>query len=224
MVSTVLTERRHSGGFIVSEEEQHRSRDQVTLLQQSSNFQSSASPILPAGVVLGATLDGTSGVYAANAGNTGNFTCGTVTIGQGIVEGTYAIEFIAATTFNVLMPHGEILGEGHTGVAFSAGGLGFTLTAGGTPAVAGDGATIALSVNSNAGLYAPLNLSGADGTQNAASVLFNETDASGGNVKVTVISRAAQVNGSELVYPSGASSSQIAAINAQLNALGIIVR
>jgi hypothetical protein len=32
------------------------------------------------------------------------------------------------------------------------------------------------------------------------------------------------VNGSELIYPSGASGSQIAALNAQLQAIGIIVR
>lgn len=224
MVSPVLTERRHSGGFLVSEAEGMRARDQVTLLQQSSDFQSSTSPILPAGVVLGETLVGSSATYAANAGNTGNFTCGAVTVAQGAVEGTYNIEFIAATVFNVYYPNGELVGEGHTGTAFSAGGLGFTITAGGTAAVAGDGATIALAANSNVGLYAPLNLSATDGTQNAAAILFNETDASQGNTKVTVINTAAEVNGSELVYPSGASASQIAAINAQLVALGIKVR
>lgn len=224
MVSPVLTERRHSGGFMVSEAEGRRSRDQVTLLQQSSNFQSSSSPILPAGVVLGETLDGASATYAANAGNTGNFTCGTVTLGAGVVEGTYSLDFIAATVFNVYQPNGELIGEGHTGVAFSAAGLGFTLTAGNTPAVAGDGATIAIAANANVGLWAPVNLSGADGTQNAAGILFNETDASQGNVTVTIISRACEVNGSELVYPADATTTQIAAINAQLQAIGIIVR
>jgi Bacteriophage lambda head decoration protein D len=224
MVSQVFTERRHSGGFMVSEEEGTRSRDQVTLLQQSSNFQGSTSPVLPAGVVLGATNVGTSGTYAANSGNTGNFTAGAVAVGAGVVQGTYSIEFISATAYNVFLPNGDLLGEGKTGVAFSAGGLGFTLTAGGTPAVAGDGATIAIAVNSNAGLYAPLSLTAADGTQNALAILFNETDASQGNTKVTVISRACEVNGSELIYPSGATTTQIAAINAQLQTLGIIVR
>jgi hypothetical protein len=225
MVSPVLTERRHSGGYIVVEVGLgEHSRDQVTLLQQSSDFQSSTSPILPAGLVLGETLDGSSGTYTANAGNTGNFTCGTVTVSQGVVEGTYNIEFIAPTVFNVFYPNGELVGEGHTGVAFSAGGLGFTITAGGTAAVAGDGATIALAANSNVGLWAPLSLTAADGTQNAAGILFNETDASQGNVKVTITSRATDVNGSELIYPAGATTTQIAAINAQLVALGIIVR
>lgn len=326
MVSPVLTERRHSGGFLVSEEEAGRSRDQVTLLQQlppaapaaptltstaggtitgatyyakvtyvgafgqtepsgetsgavstnnllvvdspsaatdatgynvyvatatgAETLQNSSpiaigtnwtqpttglvtgstpptinpNPILPAGLVLGETLVGSSGTYAANGGNTGNFTCGTVTIGEGVVEGTYGIEFIAATVFNVSLPGGALLGEGHTGTAFSVGGLGFTLTAGGTAAVAGDGATIAIAANTNVGLYGPLNLNAADGTQNAAAILFNETDASQGNTKVTVIDRAAQVNGSELIYPASATTTQIAAINAQFSSLGVIVR
>ena len=224
MVSPVLTERRHSGGFLVSEARGERSRDQVTILQQSSNFQSSTSPILPAGLVLGVTLDGSSGTYAANAGNTGNFTCGTITVSQGVVEGTYNIEFAAATVFNVYYPNGELVGEGHTGVAFSGGGLGFTITAGGTGAVAGDGATIALAANSNVGLYAPLSLTAADGTQTPAAILFNETDASQANTKVTVINLDAEVNGSELVYPASATANQIAAINAALTALTVKVR
>ncbi len=326
MVSPVLTERRHSYGFVVSEEEQGRSRDQVTLLQQTppsppgapslsaattggslatgtlyakltyvgafgetvgsneanvsvtgptgdvtvtapssatgatgwncyaatasgaevlqnttpiaigtnlaitSLLTSGVVPpteapnnILPAGTILGETLDGSAGTYAANSGNTGNFTCGTVTVSQGVVEGTYSIEFIAATVFNVQTPAG-VEYEGHTGVAFSNGGLGFTITAGGTAAVAGDGATIAISANSNVGLYAPLNLLAADGTQTAAAILANETDASQGNVKVTVIDRAAQVNGSELIYPGSATTTQIAAINAALSSVGVIVR
>ena len=325
MVSPVLTERRHSFGFMVSEEEEGRSRDQVVLLQQTppaspsapslsggtsgslatatiyckvtyvgplgetlasaeasqsvtgpngdvvvtapssvagatgwnlyagtvsgGEFLQNATPIaigtnytlntlltggqsvpslppptvLPAGLVLGETLVGTSGTYTANSGNTGNFTCGTVTVAQGAIEGTYTIEFIAATVFNVQAPNG-VEYEGHTGSAFSAGGLGFTITAGGTGAVAGDGATIVISTNANAGLYAPLNLAAADGTQTAAAILCNETDASGGNVKVTVIDRSSQVNGSELIYPSAATAAQIASINAALQGNGIIVR
>lgn len=327
MVSPVLTERRHSYGFVISEEEAGRSRDQVTLLQQqppgppgtpslsasssggsmptstvyvkvtyvgafgeteASNEASvsvtgstgevtitapssvtgatgwnayaatasgaevlqNATPqpigtnltltslltvgnvpptitpanVLPAGVILGETLDGSSATYTANSGNTGNFTCGTITVSQGVVEGTYTVEFIAATVFNVLYPNGTMVGEGHTGTAFSGGGLGFTITAGGTAAVAGDGATIAIAANSNVGLYAPLNLLAADGTQTAAAILANETDASQGNTKVTVFDRAVQVNGSELIYPASATAAQIAAINATLQGLGIIVR
>ena len=326
MVSPVLRERRHSFGFLISEEDQFFSRDQVTLLKQSppgapaassltpgssgtmptqtvyvvttyvgafgetlasaegsasvtgsTGSLSVASPsaisgatgynvyastaagaevlqtltptasgtatvlttvatnalfppsvppavILPAGLVLGATTVGTSGVYLANGGNTGNFTCGSVTVGQGAVTGVYNVEFLAPTIFNVTYPNGQLVAEGHTGVAFSAGGLGFTITAGGTPAAAGDGATITVAANTNAGLYAPLSLTAADGTQTPAAILANEVNASAGNVKATVISRVCQVTGAELVYPASATATQIATIQSQLTALGIIIR
>lgn len=180
--------------------------------------------ILPAGTVLGLTGIGSSATYTANSGNTGNFTCGTVTVKQGALEGTYTGEFIAATVFNLYDPSGKLVGEGATGTAFGAGELGFTITAGGTAAVAGDGFTIALAANANVGLYAPLNLVASDGTQNAAGILFNEIDCSQANRKCTVIDRVAEVNGSELIYPASATTAQVAAINAQLVALGVVVR
>jgi hypothetical protein len=68
MVSPVLTERRWSFGFLVSEEQPgERSRDQVTLKQQAGGT------ILDAGTVLGQIGASTGApVSAANAGNTGN--------------------------------------------------------------------------------------------------------------------------------------------------------
>jgi hypothetical protein len=198
----------------------------ITSLLSAGNTTPTLPPntVLPAGTILGEVQDGSSATYAANSGNTGNFTCGTITVSQGVVEGTYSIEFSAATVFNVFYPNGELVGEGHTGTAFAAGGLGFTITAGGTPAAVGDGGTIALATNANVGLYTPQNLLAADGTQIAAAILANETDASGGNVKVTVFDRACEVNGSELIYPASVTAAQIAAINAQLAAIGVIVR
>lgn len=222
MTSPVLTENRWSGGFLVSEDPGLRSRDQVTLKQQTYG---AGVYYNQAGTVLGAYAVSTvAPVYAATGGNTGNFTCGTVTEGAGAQLGAYKIEFFAATKYNVFDPAGNLVGEGTTGVAFSAGGLGFTLTAGITPAVAGDSATITVAANADATKYAPLNLAGTDGTQNAVAILFNTTDASGGDTKVTVITRAAQVNASELVWPSGITANQIAAALAQLAVLGIIAR
>lgn len=221
MVSMVLTERRHSGGFLVSESRGTLSRDQVTLAQQSSGFQGAVSPILPAGVIL-AENNASSGVYSADPGNTGNFTCGAITVGAGVQLGVYTIEFTAATAYQVFLPDGQLLGTGVTGSAFSTGGLGFTLTAGGTAAVAGDHAQITTS--GPTGLWAPLNLQSTGGLEIAAGILFNETDAGQGNTAVTVITRNCEVNGSELVYPLNATAAEIAAIKGQLTALGIIAR
>lgn len=219
MVSAVLNERRHSGGFLVSEAPGEYSRGQVTLLQQGA--------ILEAGTILGQVTTGLTGAYLANAGNTGNFTSSAIALALGVLAGVYNIEFIAPTVYNVYTPAGDLLGEGKTGVAFNVGGVGFTLTAGGTAAVAGDGATITIAANANLGLYNALSLSALDGTAVPAAILFNETDATGGNKKVGVINRDAEVNGSELIYPVGATASQITAINALMagaSGMAVVVR
>lgn len=90
-----------------------------------------------------------AGVYAADGGNTGNFTSSAVVVTAATAkEGVYKIEFLTATEFEVFDPDGNLLGIGNTGVAFSQRGVAFTLTAGGTPAVAGDGAIITVSATS----------------------------------------------------------------------------
>jgi len=50
-----------------------------------------------------------SAQVAAQAGNTGNATVGTVTV-AGAYAGVYAVEFLTATTFNVFGPEGNSLG------------------------------------------------------------------------------------------------------------------
>jgi hypothetical protein len=219
MVSPVLTERRWSGGYLVSEGNGEISRDQVTLKQQI------AATILDAGTILGQfSVSAAAPVYAAQAGNTGNFTSSAV-VNNGAQLGVYRIEFIGALVYTVYDPAGNFLGEGNLGVAFNNGGVQFTLTAGATPAVAGDGGTITVAANADAGKYTPVVLAGVDGTQNAAAILFNSPfDVTTADSKQTVSKRQCEVNGSELIYPAGATANQIAALNAQLAALGIIVR
>lgn len=83
-----------------------------------------------------------TGTYGAQAGNTGNFTCGSVTVANLTLPGAYVATFTSATAYTVVGPLGNTIGSGATGTAFSAGGLGFTITAGATAAVAGDRFTI----------------------------------------------------------------------------------
>lgn len=223
MVSPVLNESRWSGEFLVSEANGQRSRDQVTLKQQSY---SPPQVYSQGGTVLGVIGVSTAAPsYAADSGNTGNFTCSAVVEDAGAQQGAYTGVFVNATHYILSDPAGrEVGGVTATGVAFAHGQLTFTITVGSTPAVAGDDFTITVGANASAGLYAPLGLNNTDGSQSAAAILFNTIDASAGNTKTTVISRAAEVNGSELTYPAGATANQIAAINAQLAAFGIIVR
>ena len=82
-------------------------------------------------------------------GNTGN---GTVSAGPTInaaigMNGVYQVRFSDATHFTVVDPNGKQLADGQTGVAYSDAGLGFTITAGGTAFVAGDGFDMTVTFN-----------------------------------------------------------------------------
>lgn len=82
-------------------------------------------------------------VGAATGGNTGNGTIGTVSTDNTAKGGTYKITMLTATTFRVEDPDGVRLKDGATGVAYTAEGLTFTVTVGGTPMIAGDSFTVA---------------------------------------------------------------------------------
>lgn len=91
-----------------------------------------------------------SAVSAAYSGNTGNGTMGTVTVSSGAKAGVYKLTIIEpasdAGTFEVEDPDGLVVGTGTVAVAFSAGGLAFTLADGATDFVAGDGFNITVTL------------------------------------------------------------------------------
>ena len=213
---TSLTENPHAGGFSVSDaNDKTFSRENVTIMSGTN---------LISGSVLGQVGPSTGApTYAATGGNTGNFTCGGVTESNAIV-GAYFLEFIAATAFNVTDPNGKFVGEGKTGVAFALGGLGFTITAGGTAAVAGDSATITVAANANAGKYGQFDPAATDGRQIANAILYGDAMAASTDLKATIIARNAEVNAAELVWKSGVTGPQQTAALAQLKAVNIIAR
>lgn len=63
-----------------------------------------------------------------------------------------------------------------------------------------------------------------DGSQTAVAVLLRDCDASGGDAEAVIIARDAEVKKDLLTYVAGSDANDIAAINAQLAAVGIIVR
>ena len=83
---------------------------------------------------------------AAYAGNTGNGTLGTLSALTGAQPGAYNVAFVAATKFELYDPSGKFLGVGTTGTAFSS-QVQFTITAGATAFVAGDGFTVTVTAN-----------------------------------------------------------------------------
>jgi hypothetical protein len=116
------------------------------------------------GTVLGQVNQGavTVGAAVANAGNTGNGTValGSPAYGANARVGYYQIVFVSATEFEVYRPTvdnlaGDLIGVGVAGTAFKN-EIAFTVTAGGTAFVAGDGFSIPVSAAAGGGQYVPL--------------------------------------------------------------------
>jgi hypothetical protein len=107
-------------------------------------------PLTKGGTRVGVAAAAGTAVAAAYAGNTGNGTMGAVTVSAGAKAGVYQLVIIEpaanAGRFTVEDPDGIIIGVGTVGVAFSAGGLAFTLADGVTDFVSGDGFTITVTL------------------------------------------------------------------------------
>ena len=190
--------------FVLSEADGFLSRENAVVTQAGAAVKSGA---------LLAQVDAGAGTYAVDAGATGNPTAGTVVIGAAAIPGVYAITFTAATKFDVEDPNGVVIGSGTLGVAFSKAGLGVTLTAGGTAAVAGDRATITVAAGS--GKYVPYTAGAAAGP--AAALLYQSLPAATGDVKAVVFTNDCEVNRALLTGLDATGE-------ANLRALGIKVR
>lgn len=100
------------------------------------------------GTALGKTLAGGAGVATAGT-NTGNGTVGAITVSGTAQTGTYKLTITTAAVnagdFQVVDPQGDVVGMGRVGVAFTGGGLSFTLADGAVDFVVGDSFTIAVT-------------------------------------------------------------------------------
>lgn len=212
---TPISESRHTGGYVVWDESDGMiTRDVITL--------ASGSGVCLAGLVLGALLAAGVGVAAPLGTNTGNGTFGAIVVGSAAAVGIYSVEFDDATHFVVANPTGEEVGHGTTGVAFSAGGLGFTITAGGTAFLPGDSFTVTTTGTLKYGPYDPTAVTG---LQNAVAIQWSGTrDATSADKKTVANVRGPmRVNASELVWGANVTTAlqQTTALNA-LRALGIL--
>lgn len=218
----VLTEARHAGEFILSEAPGARSRENVTVLEDQ---------ILKAGHVVGrATLgEATPTAHAGNAVNTG--TIGAVTVGLGAKVGKYTAVCIEpasnAGKFRVEDPDGIFVGTATVAVAFSAGGLGFTIADGSQDFISGEGFDIVVAAGSNkVKEYDP---TATDGAAVPYGILLDACDASptgtDADTPAVAIVRAAEVNKNCLEWFSGATTDQKnAALAALAASAGIIAR
>lgn len=134
------------------------------------------------GAVLGKISVGAVTAAAKAGGNTGNGTISAVVALVGAKVGVYTVRFTAATVFTVEDADGNVIGTGSTGAQF-ADDLQFTITAGGTPFIAGDG--FDLTVAAGSGKYVLSLASATDGSQVPDLILVEPTNASAAD-KVTV--------------------------------------
>ncbi|MEP4165306.1 head decoration protein [Maricaulis sp.] len=166
---------------------------------------------------------------AANAGNVGAGILSGVALKANAIVGDYSAECITesngAAVFAVYDPDGYRLADAVEGVAYDNGAIAFTIGTD-TPTTEfdiGDGFTI--SVTSAAGKAIALDLTAVDGGGRVAGVCLRKAEAAdGADGRVAALVKGpAEVARQRLVYPSGATAAQKAAIEAQLVALGIHV-
>lgn len=221
---TVLTNRVRAGGFIQSESNLHRSRDQVTI--------KSGAGVLLAGTVLGKlAADGAfSAVFAARSGNTGNgvLTLAGPATGAGVKVGIYTVVCTAAVAnsgkFRVEDPDGIEIGEAVVGSAFTN-EVKFTIADGATDFVVSDGFDITVSEAAASGKYVAAVDSATDGSQTGLAILFDDVDATAADVIAAVIARDAEVRASDLTFDASVSDDGKKATKySQLATRGIIVR
>lgn len=196
-MATSLTSTPRVKAVIISEASNQRSRENIVVTQTGT--------ALASGTLL-TQVDAGAGTFAMDAGATGNPTAGTITIGAAAIPGVYVIEFTAATKFTVEDPNGKTIGTGTLGSAFSKAGVGVTLTAGATPAVAGDTATITVAAGS--GKYIAYTANGAAGPADA--VLYNWLPAKTGDAKAVGFVRDAELNRFELTGLDAAGQADLA--------------
>lgn len=154
-----------------------------------------------------------TGQFAAGAGvagtNTGDATMGTPTAQDSASIGTFTVLFTAATVFHVINPSGVRLKDGATGVAYLD-QVGFTITAGSTPMVAGDSFTIPVTLSGTAKVT-----SFTTGSK-PYSVMYDAVDATGGAV-IGKAYREAELKASECTFGTGT----LAEVQDALDALDI---
>lgn len=206
MAQQKLTYKPRIKAVILSEASGQRSRENIVVAQTGTE-------IVSGQIMTQAGDAATTGTAAAVAGNTGNPTFSAITVGAAGLPGVYNLQFTGATTFEVEGPDGKSIGTGKTGTAFNKGGLGFTVTAGGTAAVTGDAWTI--TVASGTGKWIPYTANGAAGP--AMGVLYNYLPAATGDAKAVAFVRSAELNRYELTGLDAAAEADLAKV-------GLLVR
>lgn len=124
----------------------------------------------------GATLSG-------GTANTGNATVSAISGGPSLKSGNYVATCLTATTAQVVDPTGDEIGVATFGTAFVDAQIDFTITAGGTPCVAGDAFVFAAAPQTAGSVWKLCQASATDGSNIPAGILADYSDPSAGSVR-----------------------------------------
>lgn len=203
------------------EANQHFCREVATLLAGGGSPRE-----IEVGQVLGRRLFAAPAAEA-DSGNTGNGTVGSLALGPGAQLGTYRLECILVDdtdrTFAVYDPGGNRLANAEQGDAY-AGQIAFTIAAGGTGFVLGDGFDVVVAKGD--GKVRQIDFAAVDGTQHPWGISHNRVVAPAAADLPGIVASVRQsiVSDTGLVWPDGATSGQKASAIAALEAAGILVR
>jgi hypothetical protein len=215
-----LNEPNNLGDVLKFEAANFFSRKAVTVLAGSGSDRS-----LTVGEVIGKRTK-SDVVAAADGGNTGDGTAGTVTLGSKAEPGAYALTCITAAanagTFQVLNPKGYRLPDLVVGQAYAGDHLNLTIADGAADFIVGDKFSITISGDSK---VVALDLAGVDGTQQPIGIMTAVVTAPDGtDAKGVAIVRDAILSDYALTWPGGITEQQKTDAIAQLEMAGILVR
>ena len=206
-----LTETKHAGGFILSEANGNRSRENG-ILNSGQNC--------VAGEVLGRIMT----AAGEKISGTGDGAVGAVTIGPAAQVGVCVLTCIAesanAGTFSVVAPDGSALPNLTVAAAYASQHINLTVADGANDWDVGD----VIHVTVTGGDYEALDPAATTGEQTACAILYDGVDASSADAACVVVTRDAVVNGGELAWPSGITDANKALATSRLAALGILIR
>lgn len=193
-----LTQPLFTAGALTTNLDNLIAGDSIQLWGESGIFLTGQN--LVRGALVGKVAAGAiSALAATTPANTGNATISAVTAGAGVLAGIYRIIAVSATRFIVEDPLGFAIGVATAGSAF-AGAINFTITAGGTPMVAGDSFNVTVAAGTNKWVLSLA--AAADGSQDPLGILAGDCDATSAD-RVAPVYRKGVFNSARVVYGTG---------------------
>lgn len=217
----VLTEGRHPGEFIMSEANGNRSRESVTIAAEQTI---EANQVLAKKAVV-ADVVATASADAGNTASSGTIAMDATPVTSAVKDGRYVGVATAATKVEWSDPDGVQIGVSTHGTLFNKGGIRLTITAGGTPNVAGDRFYVDVAADAEDFEWVAFDQDGTDGSQHPAGIaIYGVETGESETKKVAAMVRDMVANGHCVAWPSDIEAAEKVNAEQALEKLGIIVR